>query len=80
MESEGDRDGVGDRQRQERKEGRSYHDRANENKKPTAPAVNSSYKRDDKGPNALKPPFCPAVNVNYQNHPSADKSGNPICY
>src|SRR5258705_1433426 len=27
MESEGDRDGAGDRQRQERKEGRSYHDR-----------------------------------------------------
>src|SRR5260221_2580188 len=26
MELEGDRDGVGDRQRQERKEGRSYHD------------------------------------------------------
>src|SRR5258705_6830882 len=26
MELEGDRDGAGDRQRQERKEGRSYHD------------------------------------------------------
>src|SRR5258705_12589275 len=53
---------------------------ANEYKKPTAPTVNSSYKRDDKGPNALKPPFHPAVNVNYQNCPSADKTGNPICY
>src|SRR5260221_1879724 len=52
----------------------------NEYKKPTAPAVNSSYKRDDKGSNALKPPFCPTVNANYQNHPSADKTGNPICY
>ncbi len=51
---------------------------ASEYKKPTAPAANSSYKRDDKGPNALKPPFHPAVNVNYQNHPSVDKSGNPI--
>ena len=53
---------------------------ANEYKKPAAPTVNSSYKRDDKGPNALKPPFHPTVNANYQNHPSADKTGNPICY
>src|SRR5258706_5791788 len=53
---------------------------ANEYKKPAAPAANSLYKRDDKGSNALKPLFCPAVNVNYQNHPSADKTGNPICY
>ncbi len=52
----------------------------NEYKKPAAPTVNSSYKRDDKGPNALKPLFHPAVNANYQNHPSVDKSGNPICY
>src|SRR5260221_3283726 len=52
----------------------------NEYKKPTAPAVNSSYKRDDKGSNALKPPFHPTVNVNYQNCPSVDKTGNPICY
>ncbi len=48
--------------------------------KPAAPTVNSSYKRDDKGPNALRPPFCPTVNVDYQNCPSVDKSGNPICY
>src|SRR5258708_30975190 len=53
---------------------------ANEYKKPTAPTANSSYKRDDKGSNAPKPPFHPAVNVNYQNCPSADKTGNPICY
>src|SRR5258707_8118751 len=54
--------------------------RVNEYKKPAAPTANSSYKRDDKGPNALKPPFHPAVNANYQNCPSADKTGNPICY
>src|SRR5258708_17526760 len=52
----------------------------NEYKKPTAPTANSSYKRDDKGSNALKPLFCPAVNANYQNRPSADKTGNPIFY
>src|SRR5260221_1905139 len=53
---------------------------ANEYKKPTAPTADSSYKRDDKGSNALNPLFHPAVNANYQNCPSADKTGNPICY
>src|SRR5258708_29016497 len=42
---------------------------ANDYRKPTAPAANSSYKKDDKGTNTLKPPFCPTVNATTRTIP-----------
>src|SRR5258705_2004761 len=51
---------------------------ANDYKKPAAPAANSSYKKDDKGSNALKPLFCPAVNATTRTIPLWTNLGIPF--